>query len=153
MPNNKSLLILIVFSIFVALSEKSHARMTTYQSPVCTPCIEEGTCSEHKIKSQTIIEASEDALQKCVLRQADVSRPAMLDQSSSVGQVVVRVVLNKRGQILNAQCVSGPPIGYQAVLNSVRHWKFKRLKLPGNAERISGELTINFDFRSSPPTR
>lgn len=150
MLSNRSWLITIVIAFLLVLPEISKAQGSAHQERVCRPC-DNGTCSEYRVGDQTLAAVSSDALQMCILQRSEVLRPAMLDRSSAVGQVVVKMVLNKRGRIVNAHCESGPPIAYQAVLNSLRRWKFKQVDLPRNNDGISGELKVAFDFRGSTP--
>lgn len=149
MHNNKLKLLVVLLAVLVAISSKSDAQAPRNQGRACDPCGGENKCEVVNIQSRVILAAPDGALQECVLRAATVSRPAMLDKSDAVGQVLVKIVLDKHQKLLSAQCVKGPPIAYQAVLNSLRYWKFKKFNLPQKIDGVSGELKVNFDFRTS----
>lgn len=150
MRSNRMWLFVIVSAIPFALPSSSDAQDWMDRRHTCTPCAPGSQCSEVEIEGRTFMAVPDGALQDCIMLKAEVSRPAMLDKSSAVGQVLVKLALDRKGRIINAHCVSGPPIAYQAVLDSLHHWKFKKLKLPSKADGISGGLIVHFDFRSSP---
>lgn len=65
-------------------------------------------------------------------------------QGEHVSGVVVRVVIDKRGSILQADYVSGPTVLVPAAIEAVRQWKYQPYLLNGEAVEVESTVEISF---------
>jgi TonB family protein len=61
-----------------------------------------------------------------------------------VGVVVVRVVIDKSGGVLNADYVSGPPALVPAAVDAVKQWKYQPYLLSGEPFEVETTVEISF---------
>lgn len=93
---------------------------------------------------------SSEELMKLVATRKSVM-PPMMERSSLHGKVTLRVCVSKRGRVLSAAIIEGHPMAYQAALDSVQKWTFKPYRVDGRATNVTGDLDVDYDFRSPPP--
>jgi len=60
------------------------------------------------------------------------------------GTVVVQVLIDEEGNVVNAEAVSGPQALQDAAVNAAREAKFSPTKLKGEPVKVRGVLTYNF---------
>lgn len=68
------------------------------------------------------------------------------------GQVQVQVTINEKGEVADAQVISGPPLLRDAALEAARQWQFKAIELSGNPVKAQGVLTFNFTLADDQAT-
>jgi TonB family protein len=73
----------------------------------------------------------------CAVKRVDPVYPQMGHDMNVAGTVVVKVVINRAGEVIAACVVSGHPLLGDAALTAARQWKFKQ----------------NFCFKSKPAAR
>ena len=70
--------------------------------------------------------------------------PPLARQAGIQGMVLLRVQINKSGDIENIQLVSGHPMLAPAAIEAVKQWKYKPYLLNGSPVEIQTQVTINF---------
>lgn len=60
------------------------------------------------------------------------------------GTVVVRVLIDEEGNVIEANAVSGPQEFYQAAVNAARLAKFSPTRLMGKPVKVNGTISYNF---------
>lgn len=68
------------------------------------------------------------------------------------GQVQVQVTINEKGEVADAQVISGPPLLREAALEAARQWQFKAIELSGAPVKVQGTLTFNFSLADDQTT-
>jgi TonB family protein len=63
------------------------------------------------------------------------------------GTVIVRVLVDERGKVVEAEPVCGPGALLEASLNAARHWKFTPTLLDGVPVKVTGTISFNFTLR------
>jgi TonB family protein len=63
------------------------------------------------------------------------------------GVVLVKVVIDEVGNVLEAKLLCGPDLLAQASLEAARKWKFAPTKLEGVPVKVQGILTFNFSLQ------
>ena len=61
------------------------------------------------------------------------------------GDVVIRVLINEKGDIIFARTVSGPPLLRGAAVTAVRKWTFRPFKHKGAPAKVLGNITVKFE--------
>jgi protein TonB len=70
--------------------------------------------------------------------------PIAARQASIDGDVVIHAVIDKSGNVSQADVVSGPAMLRQAALNAVRRWKYAPSVLDGQPVSIETTVTVKF---------
>lgn len=137
--------------------------------PTVTPCCNQlGTGGIHTVSMAMMVVA-----QKCILLVLGLAQVALAQQSASspriictqpttkivkmvrpkispdakniFGQVSVRAEIDKTGKPSSVKILSGHPILAAAVLAAVRQWRWKPLRLNGEAVEAETTITVNFE--------
>ena len=77
-------------------------------------------------------------------RHAEVQKWPTRQPEHIVGVVVVRVVIDKSGGVLNADYVSGPPALVPAAVDAVKQWKYQPYLLSGEPFEVETTVEISF---------
>jgi TonB family protein len=62
------------------------------------------------------------------------------------GQVMVKILVSKTGDVVSADAVSGDPILSRSAVNAVKKWKFKPFIKTGKPVTVSTTLPFDFAF-------
>src|SRR5215472_4149573 len=71
------------------------------------------------------------------------------DLGTVAGKVVLRILIDKEGKVVEANLVSGHPILVSACLDAVKQWKFRPYLL--NNAPVEVETTATIEFTADPP--
>ena len=87
-----------------------------------------------------------------VLNGRALSRPApgyppLAREGRVQGTVLVRVVVDETGKVIEAEPVCGPRALQEASVQSARRWKFTPTLLDGVPVKVSGTITFNFTLQ------
>jgi TonB family protein len=77
--------------------------------------------------------------------------PPLARQAGIQGMVLLKVQINKSGDIENIQLVSGHPMLAPAAIEAVKQWKYKPYLLNGEPVEVETEVTVNFTLADNPP--
>jgi len=94
------------------------------------------TC-EHTIPSSKMPER--------IVYQAPVDAPALWRQARISGFVKLQIRTDESGAVECARLISGHPIIVSAVMESLKHWKFKPWSNAERSEPICGILLLHVD--------
>ncbi len=70
--------------------------------------------------------------------------PPIARQAKAAGTVVVKVLVDEKGNVVSAQAVSGHPLLQAASVSVARQAKFSPTKLAGKPVKVSGVITYSF---------
>ena len=101
-----------------------------------------------------VIRMSEEALRKAAidLPQPDYPQAAML--IGAEGNVEVQILVDEKGEVMNASAVSGNPLFSEIAAAAARKARFSRVKLSPEPARIYGVINYTFTLpqdQSAPP--
>ena len=77
--------------------------------------------------------------------------PPLARQAGIQGTVVLKVEINKTGDVESVQLVSGHPMLAPAAIEAVRQWKYKPYLLNGDPVAVETNVTVNFTLSEKPP--
>jgi protein TonB len=72
------------------------------------------------------------------------SYPPIARAAHAAGTVVVQVLIDENGSVVNATAVSGHPLLTQAAVNAARQARFSPTKLSGQPVKVTGVIQYNF---------
>ena len=79
-----------------------------------------------------------------ILRRVEPLYPAPARAARIQGEVVLRAVISRAGDIENLQAASGHPMLVQAAIEAVRQWKFRPYILNGSPVEVETQITVRF---------
>ncbi|HEX5706121.1 MAG TPA: energy transducer TonB [Pyrinomonadaceae bacterium] len=100
--------------------------------------------SAHALQKPRTATVSGGILNEKAVLKAVPDYPEIAERARVEGQVVVRIVVDERGDVSTALAESGHPLLQQAAVNAVREWKFTPTRLSGQPVKVSGLVTVNF---------
>ena len=68
------------------------------------------------------------------------------------GIALMEVTVDRDGQVLCVQTLSGHPLAITHLIGASRSWKFKPYLKNGSAQRFCGRLRVNFSFVENKPS-
>ncbi|RMG45711.1 MAG: energy transducer TonB, partial [Acidobacteria bacterium] len=77
------------------------------------------------------------AIRRVMPRYPLVARNAHLQ-----GTVDVRIVVDERGNVIEAEVIRGHPLFRKAALQAARQWKFRPTLVSGRPVKVTGVLTF-----------
>jgi len=66
-----------------------------------------------------------------------------------IGTVVLKVLVNKEGNVVKATVISGHPVFSASALDAVKEWKFKPATLQGQPVETTTQIRLNFSDKST----
>jgi len=78
--------------------------------------------------------------------------PPLARQARIQGTVVLQVLIDKEGNVTNAQLISGHPMLAPAAIEAVKQWKYVPFDLNGETVEVETTVQVNFTLAGGPPT-
>ena len=98
------------------------------------------------------VRVSQGVEQGLILTKVDPIYPPLARRARIQGTVILKVVINKSGDVENMQLFSGHPMLAPAALDAVRQWKYQPYLLNGGPVEVETTVMVNFtlpEMRSS----
>jgi TonB family protein len=100
-----------------------------------------------KIRNSTgndTIKQSSGLLQGSAALRVQPEYPFEAKKNRAQGSVLVEVVVDECGRVINARALSGPNDLKAAAVSAARQWRFTRTKLARRPVKVIGTITFNF---------
>ena len=82
-----------------------------------------------------------------IVTKVNPEYPADLKQQGVTGSVIIRAIISKTGDILNAQVINTVHPGLaQAALDAVKQWRYQPTLLNGHPVEVITTVTIGFEL-------
>ena len=117
----------------IVVSDKSGVRKTTTLTP------------EPGVK---LISGGE--LTSRVINKVQPIYPAVAKAARAQGAVLVKVVVNEKGEVITEDVIGGHPLLKDAALEAAKQWKFQPTEVNGQPVKVQGTLTFNFTLADDP---
>lgn len=101
---------------------------------------------EPKPEPPKVIRKSGGVLQGSATQRIEPSYPPLAKTARVSGSVVVEVTVDESGNVISARAISGHPLLVDAAVNAARRWKFTPTQLSGQAVKVIGTITFNFNL-------
>lgn len=136
----------ILFSIAVILSSGVVAKIVSGQVAK-NPCSGKEDCCDFSKYSRLI---QPHSLYKGAVKKVDPEYPPAARSVRASGKVVVRTLVNKKGDVVEACVVEGHPLLRAASVEAAKKWKFEKnfgFRNSKLKQRFAEtDLTFNFDL-------
>jgi protein TonB len=83
-----------------------------------------------------------------LIRKVDPKYPTMARDAHVQGQVVLKAIINKNGQIQDLQLLSGHVLLAPAAVDAVRQWLYRPFLLNGEPVEVETTVTVTFQLAS-----
>ena len=92
----------------------------------------------------TRVRISQGVAAGLIVKKVQPQYPEDAKQAHVQGQVVLRALIDKDGNIEKLDLVSGHPMLAPAALQAVKQWKYKPYLLNGESVRVEADIIVNF---------
>jgi protein TonB len=82
-----------------------------------------------------------------LIKKVPPDYPDIAKQARVQGQVVMKAVIDKNGDIEDLTLVSGHPMLAPAALAAAKQWKYKPYLLNGQPVKVETQITVNFSLQ------
>ncbi len=103
--------------------------------------------ASEKVSAEKVSPEGSQELQ--LVRTVPAVYPPEARERRIVGTVVLKVLVNKEGNVVKATVVSGPPVFSASALDAVKEWKFKPATLQGQPVETMTQIRLNFSDKSA----
>lgn len=90
------------------------------------------------------VRVSRDVMAGLLVAKVSPEYPPDAKNARIQGTVAMRVVIDKEGNVLKAQLISGHPLLAPAALDAVKQWTYKPYLLNGEPVEIETQVIVNF---------
>jgi TonB family protein len=90
------------------------------------------------------VRVSQGVMSGLVVTKVPPDYPSDAKKARIQGTVVMRVKIDKAGDVSNIQLISGHPLLAPAAIDAVKQWKYKPYLLNGGPVEVDTQVTVNF---------
>jgi len=94
------------------------------------------------------VHASKEEMAALVLKKVPPEYPEAAKKAHIQGQVVLRAIIGKDGDVENLQIVSGHPQLVPSAIDAVKQWKYRPYLQDGKPVEVETEIDVNFTLRA-----
>lgn len=98
----------------------------------------------------TRVRTSEKFMRALLITKVSPDYPPLARQARIQGSVILRVHINKSGDVESMQLISGHPMLAPAAVEAVKQWKYKPYLLNGEPIAVETSVTVNFTLADKP---
>ncbi len=117
------------------------ATATHAVSPAGSPAVEQ---SEQPAAEHASVHASKEEMTALILKKIPPEYPEAAKKARIQGQVILKAIIGKDGDVENLQIVSGHPQLASAAIEAVKQWKYRPYLQQGKPVEVETEITVNF---------
>jgi TonB family protein len=100
--------------------------------------------------ARTRVRVVESVMAKQLVTKVPPIYPPLARQAHIQGTVILKVEINKSGDVESMQLISGHPILAPATIDAVKQWKYKPFLLNGEPVEVETNVTVNFPLSDKP---
>lgn len=100
--------------------------------------------SDQSTATHTSVHASKKEMAALVLKKINPEYPEAAKKAHIQGEVILKAIIGKDGDVENLQTVSGPPQLAPAAIEAVKQWKYRPYLQQGQPVEVETEITVNF---------
>ena len=115
--------------------------------------VEVSPASEAASSDTTPVSIPREKISGHILRRVAPMYPPLARQARIQGTVILKVVIDKEGNVSNMQLVSGHPMLAPAAIEAVKQWKYTPYESNGEIVEVQTDVQVNFKLADDPPGR
>jgi len=94
------------------------------------------------------VHASKEEMAALVLKKVPPEYPETAKKAHIQGQVVLRAIIGKDGDVESLQIISGHPQLVPAAIDAVKQWKYRPYLQEGKPVEVETEIDVNFTLKA-----
>jgi TonB family protein len=102
-------------------------------------------------QTHTEVRVDENVMSVHLLKRVPPVYPPLARQARIQGTVILKVLINKSGEVANIQLVSGHPMLAPAAIEAVKQWKYDPYLLNGEPIEVLTNVAVNFTLAGTAP--
>jgi periplasmic protein TonB len=83
-------------------------------------------------------------LRGLLVKKVQPKYPKKARENGIQGQVMLRAIISKDGDVVSLSAVSGDPLLVKSAVEAVKQWKYKPYLLNGRAMVVDTQILVNF---------
>jgi periplasmic protein TonB len=95
------------------------------------------------------VRVSQGVINGLLVSQVKPTYPRLAQQARVQGDVVLKAIIDKQGNVQHLQVLSGHPLLAPAAIAAVQHWHYKPFLLNGEPVEVETTITVNFRVQNS----
>jgi TonB family protein len=96
------------------------------------------------------VRISSNVMQGFLEKKVQPEYPATAKKADIQGAVALKARIDKEGNVINLQLISGHPMLAPAAIEAVKQWKYKPYLLNGEPVEVETTVTVNFTLAEPP---
>lgn len=92
------------------------------------------------------IRVSQGVTEGRIIRKLQPDYPAIARSARVEGQVLLKAIISRTGEIQNLTLISGHPLLVQAAIQAVSQWRYRPFLLNGEPVEVETTITVNFQL-------
>lgn len=101
--------------------------------------------------NQTPIDVPPETQRTSLVKKVAPIYPPLARQARIQGTVVLKIIINKSGDVGNIQLFSGHPLLAPSAIEAVKQWKYQPYLVDGMPVEVETRVQINFKLGKEPP--
>lgn len=97
------------------------------------------------------VEVPAEALQKLLINRVAPVYPPLARQARIQGTVVLKVIVNKAGEVRAAEPISGHPTLAPSAIAAVKQWRYTPYVEDGEPVEVTTTIQVHFQLAGQPP--
>jgi len=122
--------------------------ITSFLSLICG-----WSCALSQEAAPSPTELSPDSVQALLIRKVAPVYPPLARQARIQGTVILKIVINKAGDVRDVQLFSGHPMLAPAAIEAVKQWKYQPYMADGEAIEVTTNVRVNFALAGGEPAQ
>jgi len=90
------------------------------------------------------VRVAQGVAEALIVSKVQPDYPPLARQARIQGQIILKAQIDKKGDIVSLELVSGHPMLAPAAIDAVKQWKYKPYLLNGKAVAVETQITVNF---------
>ncbi len=100
---------------------------------------------EESFFDKTIVRKTVDELENLLTHKVEPVYPAAAKAVGACGKVLVFIIIDEKGNVINARAIAGHPLLRAASEAIIRQWKYKTVQKDDTAVKFGGKVIIDWD--------
>ena len=103
-----------------------------------------GTGIAQQSQVGAVVKLEPDYVKGHLVHHVDPVYPQMAKIAHVVGDVLLKVIIDKKGNVEKVTAVSGHPILIQSSIDAVKQWKYEPFKVGGGPVVVQTTVTVKY---------
>jgi protein TonB len=132
----------LALAAFVALSAGSGLAIPQSQDQTTAPAVQSEAPQPQAELPQRVRVAQ--GVRGLLVKKVQPKYPKKARENGIQGQVMLRAIISKDGDVVSLSAVSGDPLLVKSAVEAVKQWKYKPYLLNGRAMVVDTQILVNF---------